>query len=64
MTTTTLASRRAPQLALRFRESVLIVTGGVLSVALVAWIIWNLVSGPTQTLQAACSACRTAFSTR
>jgi branched-chain amino acid transport system permease protein len=52
VTTTTLAAGRAPQVAMRLREVILIVTGAALSIGLVAWVIWNLVSSPTQTLQA------------
>lgn len=53
MTTTTLATRPvAPQQARSTREIVLIGSGAVLLVGLAIWIIWNLVSSPTQTLQA------------
>jgi branched-chain amino acid transport system permease protein len=52
VTTPTLAARRAPQLAMRSRELLLIVSGAVLSIGLVVWIIWNLTSSITQTFQA------------
>lgn len=52
MTTTTMATRAAPQQGMSTREMVLFVSGTALAVGLFVWVIWNLIASPTQTIQA------------